>query len=369
MGKSDMIPFLDLRAELPLYAGETIEALETLVANTQFVGGEVVEEFQKKFSSAVGVGHTVGCSNGTVSLVVALLAMGCSRDSKVIVAANSFIATAEAVSLLGAEVIFVDVEEDTGLLDIDKVTDTDLQEADFIVPTHLYGQMLDMEKLSHRCHQFDVKIIEDAAQAHLATYDDFAPGVFSGMASYSFYPGKNLGAWGDAGAVTTNVEGLSVVADQIANHGSKTKYDHVRLGGNFRIASVQAAVLSRKLDLLKGFTEARRAIAKRYLMEIRNPLVRLPRVDPRAYHVYHLFVVRVDNREKFKSWLDLNGVGNGIHYPVCLHHTQVYSYPEQRKLPVAEKIADEIISIPVYPMMRDEEVNKVIEVINAYEEK
>lgn len=367
MNKNLIVPFADLKSELPLYKDAVVKSWSNIVDNTQFIGGKSSELFEKEYASFTCSKHAIGISNGTVSLLVALMALGCKPSSKVIVPANSFIATAEAVSILGAEILFVDVHWDTCLIDFDSIPESYLEEADFIIPVHLYGQMVDMKKCLILAEKYEIQIIEDAAQAHLATFDDYQPGHFSKFASYSFYPGKNLGAWGDAGALTTNDSLLSNIACEIANHGSKKKYHHVRIGGNFRMPELQAAVLLEKLKLITEFTEKRRKIASIYLSEINNKKIELPVVQDSAKHSWHLFVIKCKNRDELSDYLSSKSISTSLHYPIPLHETEAYrDYYKDVNFNVSSNLAKNILSLPMFPMMTDEQIEKVISSINNY---
>jgi dTDP-4-amino-4,6-dideoxygalactose transaminase len=298
-----------------------------------------------------------------------MVASDIGQGDEVILPVNTFIATAEGISHAGAKPVFIDINEHTYNIDISRIEEAINQKTKAINPVHLFGQPSDMDPIIEVANAHNLTVIEDAAQAHLAEYKDKKVGGFGTIASWSFYPGKNLGAWGEAGAVTTNSEELYRKTKKFRDHGSDKKYHHDIIGHNYRMSELQAAVLTVKMKYIKKWTEKRRCNAQKYnerLKDLKNVII--PFESPNCKHVYHLYVIRVEKRDKLQSYLDKKGISTGIHYPFPLHLTAAYKYLDYNKsdFPVAEKIADEILSLPMYPELIETQIDYICESIRKF---
>jgi dTDP-4-amino-4,6-dideoxygalactose transaminase len=354
-----------LRASHAEIATEIQAGLDRVLADTAFIKGEEVEGFEREYASFTGVPHCVGVANGTDALEFALRAVGVPAGSEVLLPANTFVATAEAVVRAGARPVLADVDPDYLLLEEGSVTAAGPALA-AVMPVHLYGQMAPMAGILTAAAQRSVPVIEDAAQAHGATQDGSPAGSFGVMAGVSFYPGKNLGAYGDAGAVLTGSAQLARAVRLLGDHGSERKYEHVTLGFNSRLDALQAVVLRIRLRRLAQWNAARRQAALRYA-ELFSGLdeVSLPQVLPGNEHVWHLYVIRVTRRDHVLQCLYDHGIQAGIHYPVPVH-----LQPAFRNLgyapgdfPVAEAAARQILSLPIYPQITPEQQRRVVDVV------
>lgn len=360
------VPFLDLAAQQAEIAHEVLPVWARQLADAAFIGGPEVDAFEREYADYIGVDHVVGVSNGTDALELAYRAVGIGPGDEVIIPANTFIATAEAVSRIGAVPVFVDVDDDFLLIDPAAVEAAITARTRAIVPVHLFGQTAPVEKLTWLATLHDLVIVEDAAQSQGAASSTGRAGTLGRVAATSFYPGKNLGAAGDAGAVLTNDAALAADVRALAGHGSATKYVHDRVGVNARLDAVQAAVLRVKLRRLDGWNAARRVAARRYgelLADI--PGVRVPTVRPGNEDVWHLYVVRVEDRALVMSELDAHGIGVGIHYPTPVHLTEAYAHLGYRRgrFPVVEAAADQILSLPMYPHLTASHQEQVADVL------
>jgi dTDP-4-amino-4,6-dideoxygalactose transaminase len=365
------VPFLDLKAQLPQIRPEIEERFSGIIENTAFVCGKEVQEFEAAFSQILGAAYTVGLSSGTDGNHLAMLCCGIGKGDEVIIPVNTFIATAEAITYSGAVPVFVDVEEKTFNIDVGKIEEKITPRTKAVNPVHLFGQAADLKSIKEIAKKHALLVIEDAAQAHLAEYNHRRVGAIGDVASWSFYPGKNLGAWGEAGAITTNEEEVYQQAKRLRDHGAERKYHHKLVGYNYRMSEFQAAVLNVKMKYIEKWTDMRRANAAKYNMILKEvEEVVTPSELGGAKHVYHLYVVRVRDRARLQMFLGENGIGTGLHYPVPLHLTQAYAYLGYKKgdFPVAERLADEILSLPMYPELTEEQIAYVGERIKAFYE-
>jgi len=358
------IQFVDLRAQYASIRREIDAAIGEVVADAGFIGGRRVEDFERAFAEYLGVRHCIGVGNGTDALYIALKALDVGRGDEVITVANSFIATSEAITRTGAKVVFVDCDERTQNIDPGKVAAAVTADTKAIVPVHLYGRPADMDAILGIARQSRLHVIEDAAQAHGARHHGRTVGSIGVAGCFSFYPGKNLGAYGDAGAVVTNDDRLGRFARMYANHGRIDKYDHEIEGINSRLDGMQAAILEVKLRHLAAWNERRNVIAARYHDSWRG-LVAVPEPPLQSSHAYHLYVIRVPNRDVVRTRLAENGIATGIHYPVPLPLLKAYRYLGHRPsdFPVADRLKDEILSLPIHDSMTDAEVDYVIDAV------
>lgn len=363
------VPFVSFEPMHEEIKKEVLEKVDQVYRKNWFIKGEEVEAFEKRFAEFCGVKYCVGCGNGLDALYLILKAYGIGAGDEVIVPSNTFIATVLAVSYVGATPVFVEPSMKTYNIDCSKIEEKITKKTKAIMAVHLYGRMAEMEKVKTIGDKYNIKIIEDSAQAHGASRAGKKAGAWGDAAGFSFYPGKNLGALGDAGAVVTNDKELADKVRALGNYGSFEKYHHVYQGNNSRLDEIQAAVLNIKLASLDKWNMQRREIANRYLERIKNPLILLPeRAQNEEEHVYHIFAVRTECREDFKKYLEQNGIMTNIHYPVPIHLQDAYKGLgiKEGALPLAEEISRTEISIPMYYGMTEEEEDYVIDIINAY---
>lgn len=369
------IPFVDLKAQYQSIKTEVTEAIQNVIVNTAFIKGKAVEEFENSFAKAIGVNYCIGVGNGTDALIIVLKTLGIGIGDEVIVPANSFIATSEAVTAAGAKVVFVDNHTDLYNIDPDKIEERITKYTKAIIAVHLYGQPTDMDTVLAVAQKHHLFVIEDSAQGHLAEYKTNSGewkkvGSFGDMATFSFYPGKNLGAYGDAGAIVTNNDELAKKARMYANHGRISKYDHEFEGINSRMDGIQGAVLGVKLKHLSKWTEQRRKAANYYSENLKNVKgIVIPYVDNSKYRpVWHLYVIRTTKRDELFDYLKKHGIAVGIHYPIALPNLQAYAYLKHKPedFPVASGYQNKIISLPVFPEISKEQQDYIIEAIKEF---
>ncbi len=359
------LPILDLTRYDAELKRDIARAVEEVFATGRFVLGPANEAFEKALAEKLGVRHVIGVSSGTDALLVTLMALNVGPGDEVVTSPFSFFASAGEVARLGASPVFVDIEPATFLLDPRRIEAALTPRTKAILPVHLYGQCADMDPILELARRRAIPILEDACQAIGATYRGKAAGTLGAFGAFSFYPTKNLGAAGDAGAVSTDSDGMAALIRSLRVHGSPVTYHHDRVGGNFRLDAVQAAVLNAKLPRLDAWNERRRAIAHLYgelLAEAaRDGRVGLPAEAPGRLHVYHQYVVRVAGRDGVKKRLHERGIGTSIFYPVPLHLQPCFSGLGGREgaFPEAEKAAKEVLALPIYPQLTDSEVERV----------
>lgn len=363
---SERIPLVDLRAQYQSIRAEIDEAIGRVVSRCAFILGEEAEAFEAEFASFVGTSHCIGVGNGTDALTLALQALGVGPGHEVITVSLTFIATAEAISAVGAMPVFVDVEPDTLLMDVAAVERAITPRTRAIIPVHLYGQVVEMDPLLEVAGKAGIPVVEDAAQAHGATYRGRRAGSMGRLAAFSFYPGKNLGAYGDAGAVVTADPELARWVRKARDHGRNSKYSHDFVGRNSRLDGIQAAVLRSKLGHLDGWNAARRGIAAEYdrgLAEVGGVRRVVRRADGDS--ACHLYVVEVDRRDEVIGRLRSSGVEAGAHYPIPVHRQGAYSQSAGVALPVTEAAAGRVLSLPLYPELNGTAVARVMETLAA----
>ncbi|MBI5217249.1 MAG: DegT/DnrJ/EryC1/StrS family aminotransferase [Ignavibacteriae bacterium] len=356
------IPLVDLQAQHKLIRTELDSAIRSVIDNSQFILGKAVSDFETAFAKAHNVKHCIAVGSGTDALHLALWANGIDSGDEVITVPYTFIATAEAISLLGATPVFVDIEPKTYTMNVTALEKAITPKTKAILPVHLYGQAADMNAIMEIAKKHNLNVIEDAAQAHLATYDGKFVGEFGNAACFSFYPVKNLGAFGEAGAITTNDDVLALNMKQMRDHGQVSKYNHEMIGHNYRMDGIQGAVLGVKLNYLQKWTERRREIASLYRTFLQNVGdIILPFESPNAYHVYHLFVIRTKKRDALQKFLAEHEIATALHYSRGLHEQKAYSFMKYKRgdFPQTESAADECISLPLYAEMTDEQVEIV----------
>ncbi len=360
------IPLVDLKAQYASIKDEIDGAIASVIAKTAFIGGPFAKKFEEEFAAYIGAKHCIGVGNGTDALVMALRGLELKPGDEVIVPALTFIATSEAVTLAGGKVVFADVDPVTRTLDPAAAEAAVTGRTRAIIPVHLYGRPADMDALCALSQKHGLALIEDGAQAQGARIDGKRIGSCATMGCFSFYPGKNLGAYGDAGAVVLNDDQMEEKVRMLANHGRLAKYGHVYEGANSRLDGLQGAVLSVKLKHLDKWNAARRKVADGYRERLQGLDLDLPKDHPG--HVYHLFVIETDRREELLAFLKENGVGASIHYPDALPRLKAYEYLGHKpgEFPKAEKLAATILSLPVYPEITGEQQDYVAEQIKAF---
>lgn len=364
----EKIPCLDLRGQHQQIKQEVFEAFERVYQNTAFSGGHFVEEFENQFANFCKTKFALGVNNGTSALHLAMKALGIGEGDEVIIPANTFIATAWGVSYTGATPVFVDCTADTWQIDPTKIEEKITAHTKAIIGVHLYGQPFDIDAVHSICEKHGLLLIEDAAQAHGARYKSKYVGGFGEMACFSFYPGKNLGACGEGGGISTNNQDYYKHIQSLRNHGSVVRYYHDEIGFNMRMGGFEAASLSVKLKYLPDWNEKRKKIAKRYHEEIKNPLIQLQFQPEWSESVYHLFVVTTEDRDKLIEFLNRNNIFPGLHYPVPCHLQKAYDHLGYKigDCPNAENLASHCLSLPMYAELSDLEVDHVIKVLNNY---
>ena len=364
------IPFVDLKSQYESIKEEIDAVVSDVIEKSAFIGGDYAKSFEKNFADFCTTTHCVGVGNGTDALYIALRACGVGQGDEVITAANSFIATSEAITMAQAKVVFVDINPLTYNIDVDKIEEKITEKTKAIIPVHLYGQPADMDPILELANKYNLKVIEDVAQAHGATYKGRTVGSIGDMGCFSFYPGKNLGAYGDAGAIVTNNEELAIKARMIANHGRIGKYDHEFEGVNSRLDGLQAAILGVKLKHLPKWSENRRKNAYLYNNYLEDTGLRKPFEIDDIKAVYHLYVVRVkpERRPAFQEYLKEKGISSGIHYPIALPNLKAYSYLNHSEddFPEATKASQEIVSLPIFPELQENQIQYIAETIKEH---
>ncbi len=364
-----VIPFADLRPMHDELRSELDEAYNRVMDSSYFIQGKEYSAFEKEFAAYIGTDYCVGVANGLDAIYLILRAMEIHAGDEVIVPSNTYIATALAVSYTGATPVFVEPEIETYNIDPKRIEEKITSKTKAIIAVHLQGRAADMDAIRDIADNYELYLIEDSAQAHGAKYKGKKVGALSDASAWSFYPGKNLGALGDGGCVTTNDPELAEKVRALGNYGSDYKYHHIYKGTNSRLDEMQAAFLRVKLKNLDKWNDCRRAIAKRYLNEIANPLITLPSATSETYeHIYHVFVIRCAQRDALEKYLNDRGIMTVKHYPIPMHMQRAYEDLHIRagELPIAEEISRTVLSIPMYYGMKDEDVTYVIDTLNAF---
>jgi dTDP-4-amino-4,6-dideoxygalactose transaminase len=355
------VPLLDLKSEYAALREEILPALDRVCANATFVQGEEVEAFEREFAAYCGVKHCIAVSNGTAALHLGLLALGVQPGDEVITSTNTFLATAEAITYCGARPIFVDIDPATSNLDPREVAQAISRCTRAILPVHLYGRPADMDAIRAIASARNIRVLEDAAQAHGARYRGRRAGGLAEAAAFSFYPSKNLGAYGEGGALTTDSDAIADFARAARSHGQTARYEHAFVGYNYRMQGMQGAVLRIKLKYLDEWTKRKQEIAREYRRAFASARLEMPQDDPRDECVYHQFVIYVKNRSAVAARLAERGIETAIHYPRPLHRQTAYAslgYPPG-SFPIAERACEHVLSLPIFPTMTDEQVNYV----------
>jgi dTDP-4-amino-4,6-dideoxygalactose transaminase len=362
------IPYLDLPAQIRSLRPKLDAAIARTLDNCSFCLGPDVVQFEKDFAKFCGAEHCVAFNSGTSALHIALMLLGVGQDGEVITTPFTFVATSWAISYVGAKPVYVDTEDGTMNLDPKLIERAITPKTKAVMPVHLYGQPFDIDPILAICKKHKLPLVEDAAQAVDAKYKGKIVGTFGEISCFSFYPGKNLGAAGEGGALVTNNAEFAKRARSLREHGSTVRYYHDEVGFNYRMEGIQGAVLGVKLPHLQKWTNERRRVAHRYHELLKDTPLQLPREAAYAESAYHVYVVRHPQRDKLKEYLDANGVGCALHYPLPLHLQKCYANlgHQPGDFPLAEKAARECLSLPVYPELTDVQIMRVVEVIKDF---
>lgn len=356
------VPFVDLKAQYQSIKKEVDDAVARVISQTAFVGGKFLKTFEEQFAEYIGAKYCIGCGNGTDALEITLRSLGIKSGDEVIVPTNSFIATSEAVTNVGGRVVFVDNHPTLYTIDPTKIEAKITKKTKAILPVHLYGLPAEMDEIMAIAKKHGLKVLEDVAQAHGAVYRGKKVGTFGDAACFSFYPGKNLGAYGDGGAIVTSSEEIAKQTRMLANHGRLGKYDHEFEGRNSRLDGLQAAILAAKLPHLDSWLNARSHNAKRYIELLKDCDVQVPEIPSYSHHVFHLFVIQVDNREEVQKSLKAEGIDSGVHYPIALPMLQAYKYLGHKPVdfPVSFGAMNRLLSLPMFPELTEEQIRHVV---------
>lgn len=365
----EAIPFLDLVAQHQVLEDELVNAFRQALKSAAFIGGPEVQGFEEEFAAFVGAPYAVGVNSGTDALRFAYMAHDVRPGDEVITVSHTFIATTEAMTQAGAQVRFVDIDDATMTLDPTHLEAAITDRTVGIVPVHLYGQPADMDAITRIADAHGLWVVEDAAQAHGALYKERPCGSLAPMAAFSFYPGKNLGACGEGGAITGTDPARINIVRRLRDHGQVRKYYHESEGYNGRLDAIQAAILRIKLRRLRDWTESRRRAAVLYGQALAGiPEIRVPEEAPYARHVYHLYVIRAERRDELQQYLAERRIATGLHYPVPLHLQRAYEHLglSRGTLPVSERCADAILSLPMFPELTESQIARVAEAIREF---
>ncbi len=362
------IPFVDLKAQYLSIKSEIDTAIQNVIEETAFIKGKYVSNFEEDFQKAYGVKHCIGVANGTDAIYIVLKALGVGQGDEVITVANSWISTSETISQTGAKPVFVDVDE-YFTIDVNKIEASITEKTKAIIPVHIYGQASDMDAIMDICQRHNLFLIEDNAQAHFSEYKGKLAGTFGVASTFSFYPGKNLGAYGDAGAIITDNDKLGEKIRMFSNHGALIKHEHFMEGINSRLDGLQASILNAKLPYILDWTAKRirnAAFYDHYLKEIEG--IQLPIVRPKTKHSYHLYVIKADRRKELQQHLKTKGIDTAIHYPTPLPFLPAYKYLNYSKedFPVSTKNQYQILSLPIYPELEETSIAYIAQIIREF---
>lgn len=363
------IPFVDLKAQYVSIKPEIDKAIENVISNTAFVGGRYVKEFERQFAELYGVKNVIGCANGTDSLYIIMKMLGIGTGDEVITVANSWISSSETISQTGATPVFVDIDRSFYSMDMDLFKSAITPKTKALILVHLYGQACDLDQIEHICKTNNIHLIEDCAQSHFSEFNGRRAGTVGIAGSFSFYPGKNLGAYGDAGCIITNDDNLEANCRMYANHGALIKHQHQMEGINSRLDGLQASILTAKLPHILQWTDDRienAALYNQYLQDCSSII--LPSVRPDSKHTFHLYVIRAEKRNELISYLKENGVETAIHYPTALPLLDAYENRgfSATDFPVAAQYQNEILSLPMYPELTSTQIKYIAEKIKEF---
>ena len=363
------VPFVDLSAQYKSIKKNIDEAIERVISETAFIGGKYVKSFEEQFATLYGVKHVISCANGTDSLYILMKMLGIGPGDEVITAANSWISSSETISQTGAKPVFIDVDPVYYSLDENLLESVITPRTKAIIPVHLHGQMCNMNVIKSVCDKYGIPIIEDCAQSHFSEFHGKRAGLFGKAASFSFYPGKNLGAYGDAGCIITNDDTLAEKCIMYARHGALKKHQHQIEGINSRMDGLQAAILSSKLNYILDWTDKRvanAALYDHYLKDI--PEIQLPAVRVNTKHTFHLYVIKAQQRDALMEHLTKQEIETAIHYPTPLPHLKAYQYlgHSQDDFPMATQLQSQILSLPIYPELTEDMIRFIATSISSF---
>ena len=362
------VPFVDLKAQYNSIKQEIDKAISTVIGEASFIGGKHVDEFEKNFAELYGVKHCISLANGTDSLYISMKMLGIGEGDEVITTAYSWISSSETISQTGAKPVFVDVDE-YFTLDASQLEEKITSKTKALIPVHIHGQMCDMEKIMEIATKYNIPVIEDCAQSHFSEFKGKRAGISGLVGSFSFYPGKNLGAYGDAGCLITNDDDFALKCKMYARHGALKKHQHEMEGINSRLDGIQAAILNVKLPHILNWTNSRIENAKLYDSFLKNvSQIIIPKVRDNVKHSYHLYVIKTDKRDELAAYLKQNGVATAIHYPIALHNMNAYKYLKYKRsdFPNASFNEGKILSLPMYPELKEEQIKYITEQIKLF---
>ncbi|QQG41094.1 MAG: DegT/DnrJ/EryC1/StrS family aminotransferase [Candidatus Levyibacteriota bacterium] len=367
----EKIPFADINIRHLGIALEVKERINQIIHSSSYILGEEIDKFEEEFARYCGVKYCVGLDNGTSALELGMRALNIGKGDEVITPVNSFIASTSSISMVGAIPVWVDCDAKTYNIDPTKIENKITKKTKAIMPVHLYGQPAEMTTILEIAKKHKLHVIEDACQAHGAEYDGLRVGSFGVFAAFSFYPGKNLGAFGDAGALVTNDKQIYETVKKMRNYGQSAKYHHDFIAWNRRLDTLQAAILRVKLKYLDRWNKQRVKNAHIYNKLLKDANIIIPYHDPITIHVYHLYVIQIDGRDRLLKYLEEKGIAVGIHYPIPIHLQKAYRFVGKRegRFPISEKYAHKILSLPMYPHLSEEKIYYITEVIKAYKQK
>lgn len=366
------VPFVDLKAQYLSIKTEIDNAIQNVINETAFIKGKYVQEFEKQFAAKYGVKHCIGVADGTEAIYIVLKMLGIGIGDEVITVANSWISTSETISQAGAKPVFIDTEEKYFTINASLIEKKITSKTKAIIPVHLYGQPAKIDEIKQICDKHNLFLIEDCAQSHFATYNNKKVGTFGLAATFSFYPGKNLGAYGDAGAIITDNDELASKCRMYANHGALVKHQHIIEGVNSRLDGLQAAILSVKLPFIDEWNKKRYEAALYYnsiLSEIKQ--INTPEIRDNASHIFHVYCIKAECRDELQKYLHENGIETAIHYPVPLPFMEAYKYLgyKQSDFPVVAKNQSKLLSLPMYPELTKEQANYIAKIISDFYKK
>lgn len=364
-----MIKFLDLHKINERFREQIDERIKKVLDSGWYILGKENEIFEENFAKFCGVKNAIAVANGMDALSLIIRAYGFGKGDEIIVPANTYIASILAITENGCTPVLVEPDEKTFNINVELIEEKITTKTKAIMVVHLYGQSVEMKRIWELAKKYNLKVIEDSAQAHGAFYQGKRTGNLGDASGFSFYPGKNLGCLGDGGCVTTNDDDVAEKLKALRNYGSKVKYNHIQQGKNSRLDEIQAAILDVKLKYLDEDNQKRRQIAKFYRENIKNPLITLPQIYAEESHVWHVFVVRTKDRDKLIKFLEEKGIQTNVHYPIPPHKQKCYEDMSHLDLPVSEKLHDEVLSIPISPVLTKEEAKRVVEALNDFIEK
>ena len=364
------IPFVDLKKQYESIKTEIDAAIQNVINDTAFIKGKYVQKFEKEYGETYGMKNVISCGNGTDAIYISLKAMGIGPGDEVITTAHSWISTSETITQTGAKVVFVDIDPDYYTIDINKIEEKITHNTKVIVPVHLYGQPANMSEIMRIANKYNLKILEDCAQAHFAEWNNEYVGTIGNAGTFSFFPGKNLGAYGDAGCIITNDDELAEKARMFANHGALIKHEHHIEGINSRLDGLQAAILSVKLKYIELWTRLRIDRAEHYnalFSKLEN--IKTPKIHLGSKHVFHLYVIQVEKREELQKYLKESGIASAVHYPVPLPFMKAYDYLEHsyNDFPQIYEAHLKILSLPMFPELTNDEIEFIVNKILSFD--